>query len=166
MFVAAALLLAAPALADGNGKGGNNGNGNDKVSDNKPPKKNHRPTAKVQGDYAIRIAGYYSGAGTGSATGAGIKISAKVKDPAGNQYDLQAKQLSVVDDRFSGIGSLGGVEVRIDGRLDPRDATGNNGVKGNEVLKKGRMTFTFSANGHHARGAGEQKPGSGTSGSD
>jgi len=63
--------------------------------------------------------------------------------------DLQTKNLDVSDDRFSGTGTLDGAEVRFDGRLDPQDR------KGNEVLKRGRITFTFSANGHHSRGAGE-----------
>jgi len=151
-LLAAALLLssASPAFSDNKGDGGGKGGGSDK------PKRN-RPTAKVQGQYIIRIAGYYSGSGTAQATSDGIKISAKVKDPAGKQYAFQAKQLDIVDDRFSGTGLLEGTEVQIDGRLDPRDG------KGNEVLKNGRMTFTFGVNGHHSRGAGEQRQGGRTS---
>jgi hypothetical protein len=58
----------------------------------------------------------------------------------------------VVNDRFSGTGSLSGMDVDIDGRVDPQDK------RGEEVLKKGRIIFTFrAANGKHGRGAGDQR---------
>ena len=163
LAVALMLSLAAPAWSDnGKGKPGNEGGNNGKNDDDKnnnsnnsggwKTKKNPKPTEEVQGQYVVRIAGYYTGRGTGSVSGEGVKISATVRDPAGRQYDFQAKGLDVADDRFAGTGSLGGVEVQIDGRLDPRDAKG-------EVLKKGRITFTFSANGRRARGAGQQSQG-------
>jgi hypothetical protein len=134
---------------NGNGNGNNgNGNGGTGVGQNKP-KHNNKPTARVQGAYEVKIVGYYSGSGTARASAGGIKISARVVDPANKEMDLQAKNLDVSDDRFSGTGTLDGADVRIDGRLDPQDR------KGNDVLKRGRITFTFSANGHHSRGAGE-----------
>lgn len=155
VLVAAALLLsaAAPALSDPKGgQGGGQGGGADNS-------KRHQPTPKVQGKYIIRIAGYYTGSGTAQASADGIKISARVKDPSGKEYSFQSGRLDVVDDRFSGTGTLDGTEVRIDGRLDPRD--GNGKGKGNEVLKNGRMTFTFGANGRFSRGAGDQRQGGG-----
>ena len=146
VLVASAVLLAGAAgvaRADDGGQPPAPGGGpNDKPSPS-------RPSAKVRGLYVVRIAGYYSGTGEARASDAGIKISAKVKDPNGKDYSFQAKKLDIVDDRFTGTGTLEGVEVNIDGRVDPQD------TRGNEVLKKGRITFTFSANGHHSRGVGE-----------
>jgi hypothetical protein len=169
LILAAALLLstAAPVLSapkknngassgnngSGNGNNGNgnngNGNGGTGVGQNKP-KHSNKPTERVQGEYDVRIVGYYSGTGTARASAGGIKISGRVTDPAGKAMDLLTKNLDVSDDRFSGTGTLDGAEVRFDGRLDPQD------LRGNDVLKRGRITFTFSANGHHSRGAGER----------
>ena len=163
MIVAAAALLfaaAAPVVADGNGKGGASAAKKFDKPDEEKPKQNknqRKPSDKVQGDYVIRIAGYYTGSGTGNASSDGVTITATVKDPAGKQYAFQSTQLSVTDDRFSGTGTLDGAEAQIDGRLDGQDAKGKGGgLKGKEVLKKGRMTFTFSVNGRRARGAGVQ----------
>jgi hypothetical protein len=148
--------MAAPVRSDAkvqqsNGGGNGGGNGN---SGNAPGQiKKHRktPTEAVQGDYEIRVVGYYTGSGSANASGTGITINARVSDPAGKAMSLQAGNLSITDDRFTGTGTLDGASVRIDGRLDPKDG------KGNEVLKRGRITFTFSANGHHSRGAGDMR---------
>jgi hypothetical protein len=110
-----------------------------------------RPSPRVQGRYVLRFAGYYTGTGEARANGSGIKISARLKDPKGKEYDFQAKKLDIDEDRFSGTGLLDGKELDIDGRIDPQDK------RGNEVLKKGRMTFTFSVDGHHSRGVGDQR---------
>jgi hypothetical protein len=113
---------------------------------------NKVPSKRVRGKYVLTIAGYYVGGGEAHATPTGIKISARVKDPDGTVYDLSARKLEIVNDRFTGKGTLGDMEVDIDGRVDPQDR------RGEEVLKKGRMTFTFrAANGKHARGAGDQR---------
>jgi hypothetical protein len=110
------------------------------------------PSKRVRGKYVIKIAGYYVGGGEAHATPTGIKISARVKDPAGKEAVLSAKKLEVVNDRFTGKGTLGDMEVDIDGRVDPQDK------RGEEVLKKGRIIFTFrAANGKHSRGAGDQR---------
>ena len=155
------LSLALPAWSDPGDKGKENSGGNNSGNNAGNRKGQRKPTEAVQGRYVIRIAGYYSGSGTGDASTEGIKISATVTDPAGRRYAFQAKNLQVLDDRFSGTGSLDGVTVQIDGRLDPRDGRGND-VKSNEVLKKGRMTFTFSANGRRSRGAGDQRQATGS----
>jgi len=116
-----------------------------------PPGKG--PSTKVRGKYVLTIAGYYTGSGEAQATGAGIKISAKVTDPQGATHDLTASKLEVVNDRFAGTGELDGVQFDIDGRLDARDAQDRN--RGG-VLKSGRITFTFkTTNGHCGRGAGD-----------
>lgn len=118
--------------------------------DPKPP--NQVPTKKVRGRYTIKIAGHYVGSGTAHATSSGIKLSARVKDPDGKEMALSARKLEVANDRFSGKGTLGGMDVEFDGRVDPPDK------RGEEVLKKGRITFTFRvANGKHGRGAGDQR---------
>lgn len=141
--VAALVLPLAPvARADGGPPKDPPGNGpNNKV-----------PSKRVRGKYVLKIAGYYVGGGEAHATPTGIKISARVKDPDGKEYTLSARKLEVLNDRFTGKGTLGDMEVDIDGRVDPQDR------RGEEVLKKGRMTFTFrAANGRHGRGAGDQR---------
>jgi hypothetical protein len=159
LLLAAALLLSpAPVRSDPGGQpngGSGNSGGSPGNSGNAPgqskPRHRKTPTERVQGEYEVRIVGYYTGSGSARASGTGIKISASVSDPSGKAMDLQAKNLDVTDDRFTGTGTLDGATVRIDGRLDPQDR------KGSEVLKKGRITFTLSANGHHSRGAGEMR---------
>jgi hypothetical protein len=159
ILLAAALLLSpAPVRSDpggqpngGNGNGGGSpGNSGNAPGQNKP---RHRktPTDRVQGEYELRIVGYYTGSGSARASGTSIKISASVTDPSGKTMNLQASSFDITDDRFTGTGTLDGTAVRIDGRLDPQDR------KGGEVLKKGRITFTLSSNGHHSRGAGEMR---------
>ena len=75
-----------------------------------------------------------------------------MKDPDGKEYTLTARKLDVINDRFTGTGTLGGMSVDIDGRVDPQDK------RGDEVLKKGRIAFTFRvSNGKHGRGAGDQR---------
>jgi len=160
LLLAAALSLcaAAPLRSNPGGQpngGGGSDNGSPGKSGDAPgqnkPKHSRTPTARVQGDYEVRIVGYYTGSGTAAATAGGITITARVKDPAGKAMDLQSGDLTVSDDHFSGTGTLNGAAVKFDGRLDGQDR------KGGEVLKRARITFTFSANGHHARGAGDKK---------
>jgi hypothetical protein len=155
-----ALLSLAPGLRAADGKGGPGNNppnnaGGDNGKKNDPPPSNGKgngPTKRVRGRYIVTIGGHYAGTGEAHATANGIKISARVKDPDGREYTLSARSLEVVNDRFSGTGSLSGMDVDIDGRVDPQDK------RGEEVLKKGRITFTFRAsNGKHARGAGDQR---------
>lgn len=125
----------------------------------KPPKtppgqskKNKRPTAKVQGSYELKIAGYYKGSGSAVASGSGISLNGKVKDPHGKEYTLASSDLEVTDDRFRGTGTLGSMDVDIDGRLDPQDDDKVN------VLKRGRITLTFRDPANHSsRAAGEMK---------
>jgi hypothetical protein len=129
--------------------------------DSKPPAdppsnsgngKGNGPSKRVRGLYILTIAGHYVGQGEAHATTSGIKLSARVKDPEGKEYTLSARKLDVTNDRFSGTGTLGGMDVEFDGRVDPQDK------RGDEVLKKGRIAFTFRvANGKHGRGAGEMR---------
>lgn len=138
MLLAAALVLSAVPVSADDGK-------------DPPTAASRRPSGKVRGLYVVRIAGYYTGSGEARASSTGIKISARLKDARGKEYNFQARKLEIEDDRFFGTGTLGDMEVKIDGRLDAQDR------RGNGVLKKGRLTFTFSANGHHSRGAGDQR---------
>jgi hypothetical protein len=163
-FLLAAMLLLSPAPVwsnpggQPNGGGNGGGDGSPGKSGDAPGRIKHRktPTPDVQGDYKVRIVGYYTGTATATATGGGITISGSVTDPSGKKMSLATTNLDVTDDRFTGSGTLDGAAVRIDGRLDPKDQ------KGNEVLKKARITFTLSANGHHSRGAGDwQRAGAG-----
>jgi hypothetical protein len=113
--------------------------------------------AKQNGAYDITISGYYRGAGTAAASGNSVSINAVVKDEAGKSHRLTATAQRDPDRYylFSGRGSLDGMDVLIDGRVDAPD------LKKNDVLKKGRIVFTFKVlpNGRHGRGSGEKHGG-------
>jgi hypothetical protein len=114
------------------------------------------PKPKQRGPYVVTVSGYYHGTGTADAEDKTVRISVNVKDPAGKAHLLTAPALAREDERhylFSGTGSLDGMEVLIDGRVDAPDPLKN------EVLKAGRIVFTFKviANGKHGRGGGEKK---------
>jgi hypothetical protein len=156
-FILVALLVALLSLAPGLtpsvcAADGPKGGGDDGKKSGPPPSNGKGPTKRVRGRYIVKIAGHFAGTGEAHATANGIKISARVKDPDGREYTLSARSLNVVNDRFTGTGSLSGMDIEIDGRVDPQDK------RGEEVLKKGRITFTLrAANGKHARGAGDQR---------
>ena len=157
----AAVTRVAPVFADQPTRLVRDDRRNDDDKPSKPPKppkdppgKNKKPTAKVQGSYVLKIAGYYTGSGDAVASGSGVSINGKVTDPADKEYKLSSGNLEVTNDRFHGTGTLGSANVEIDGRLDPKDDG-----KGN-VLKRGRMTLTFrvlDAGNHLSRAAGEMK---------
>ena len=179
VFLAATLLLAiGPGIAaadgkPGSGNGGNSGSnsggkgggsGSNAGGNSGKARGSKNPSKEVQGRYDITIAGYYRGSGTAQVTGSGITIAATVRDPAGKTYKLTSGKLDITDERFKGDGDLSGFPARIDGRVDPADEPepGNSGQgqgqgqgRGKKaVLKKARIMFTFSAEGHRARGAG------------
>ena len=111
---------------------------------------------KQTGKYDFTISGYYRGAGFANASPSTVAISANVKDEAGKPHRLTAPALARDAERhylFSGTGSLDGMEVSIDGRVDAPDPQ-----KG-DVLKAGRIVFTFKVipNGKHGRGGGEMR---------
>ena len=146
---------------DPGSKGGGSSGGNAGGQGNARGRRN--PTDKVQGGYEVKIAGYYTGTGRVKVTGDGVTITGDVKDPQNNQYALKTDRLEVLEDRFRGEGTLGGMKVTIDGRVDPADPDpaktgGPPGKSKNRVLLKGRVTFTFRTETdpiHRARGAGE-----------
>ena len=108
-------------------------------------------TPKVQGPYDITIAGYYRGGGTAEAASA-VSIRAQVTDPRGTTSTLEASGLEVINNRFRGVGTLGGKDVAIVGRVDEHDEPTDE----KKVLKKSRITFTFRTGPHFGRGAGER----------
>jgi hypothetical protein len=118
--------------------------------------KSGKAKPKQSGAYDVTVSGYYRGTGSAQAGDNTVAISVTVKDPAGKSHQLTAPALAREDERhylFSGTGSLDGMEVLIDGRVDAPDPLKN------EVLKAGRIVFTFKviANGKHGRGGGEKK---------
>ena len=168
VLLAATLLLAtgltAPVFADGNGGNGGNSGGGPGKSESAPGKAkgSKKPSKKVQGSYDVTIAGYYRGSGKADVTESDIRITATVTDPGGRSYQLTSGKLDITDDRFHGEGTLAGAgPAQIDGRVDPADepepgqGQGQGQGRGRRpVLKKARIMFTFSADGHRARGAG------------
>jgi hypothetical protein len=113
---------------------------------------------KENGFYDVTISGYYRGSGKARASATTVSIDADVKDDAGAPHRLTAHALPRDPERhylFSGRGTLDGMEATIDGRVDVPDP------RNNDVLKKGRIVFTFKVipNGRHGRGGGEKRGG-------
>jgi hypothetical protein len=115
------------------------------------------PKPKQRGTYDVTISGYYRGAGVANASPSTVAISANVKDEAGKPHRLTAALARDAERHylFSGTGSLDGMEVSIDGRVDAPDP------QKSDVLKAGRIVFTFKVipNGKHGRGGGEKRAG-------
>jgi hypothetical protein len=113
------------------------------------------PGPRQGGVYNITVSGYYSGNGTATASRATVSIEADLEDDTGKVHKLRASGLTRDPERhylFRGKGALDNMEVAIDGRMDAPDR------RKSEVLKNGRIMFTFKvlANGHHGRGGGER----------
>lgn len=175
LLAATLLLAAAPAWSEPEkGGGGKPDTDRPDRERNDNARGRRTPTTKVQGGYAVKIAGYYTGSGKVAVDSGGVTIEGTVIDPRSKSYALKAGKLEVVEDRFRGEGTLGDMTITIDGRVDPEDPQDPEAPKGpgnsgeapgrskNRVLIKGRVTFTFSTHtspSHRARGAGEMRSG-------
>ena len=118
---------------------------------------------KEVGRYSVTISGYYSGTGTAIVNVAAVILRAELTDDDGNTFRLQSQRLRRDSERhnlFRGEGTLNGMKVAIDGRIDPPDDGKS------EVLRRGRIVFTFKVlpTGYHGRGVGEKNSGSASSG--
>lgn len=125
------------------------------------PAQRARPKIRETGHYDIRISGAYTGSGKAVVDRRGVTIEADVKNDKGRAAKLRSQKLRRDPERFShfvGTGTLDGMVVVIDGRVDAADQR-----KG-EVLKSGRILFTFevTATGRHGRGVGEKRSGGGS----
>jgi hypothetical protein len=138
-----ALLLPA-LLAQGSGNGnGNNGRGA------------NRPRGKVTGEYNLVIAGQYQGKGTANVSESTVTLSGTVIFPAGTTATLTIPPMKLVNDRFTGNGTINGISCSISGRVDLPDA------RDEETTDEQAVTGRFSAtvrdqNGKTARIVGVQ----------
>lgn len=142
-----ALLLPA-LLAQGAGNG-NSGNGRGA----------NRPRGKVSGEYNLVIAGQYQGKGTASVSESTVTLSATINLPAGATATLTIPPMKLVNDRFTGSGTINGIPCSISGRVDLPDA------RDEETTDEQAVTGRFSAtvrdqNGKTARIVGVQDSGS------
>src|SRR5689334_22975406 len=105
---------------------------------------------KTDGGYTVTVAGYYEGAGTADVSPDRIKISAQVVIAGGKsdrKMKLNAPNLTLDGDHFSGTGNVQGDKLTIVGRLD--GYADDPDFHGARLL----LTYTDSA-GHSGRIAG------------
>lgn len=153
------LLIAAPVVVlpcrasadhnenrDGNGNGQGNGNG-----------RGHRDPSQFSGTFTLVVRGYFvndpsnTSGNTASVSQTAVTIQWNVKDDSGHGYTLAAANLRISDNyHFSGTGTVGGIQVTIDGHVDPSDpapAPGNNGRgegHNRQVVSHTRLECTYT----------------------
>ena len=132
------LALAGSALLcahDGGGDGGGGGQ--------------PHPPERTNGAYKITFAGYLQGSGTATVSGEHLIITGSVKPPSGRSVNFQV-QCDMDKDRFKGAGDAGGMQLDIEGRVDPADPAGR-------VVSGARLVATYeTSDGHHGRIVGER----------
>jgi hypothetical protein len=101
--------------------------------------------------YNVLVRGDFTGGGTANASSASVSVSAQVTDSTGATGTLTLSA-PVVNQRFSGSGSVLGQTVTFSGRIDPADVTAAKG----SVLRSPRLVGTFSTQtGRFGRVAGQ-----------
>jgi hypothetical protein len=116
------------------------------------------------GSFTLNVRGSWTGQGTATVTQTTVQIQATVTDDAGNVGTLTTDVLNVVDGHFSGAGTVFGISLTINGRVEAKDPpsgkTGKGKVKGKsgasdeQVLTNARLGATFTAGLHGGRIAG------------
>jgi len=126
----------------------------------------------VAGKFSVIVQGHWAGNGKAVVAGSLVNIIATVRDDDGNVGTLVVANAVVKAGHFAGAGTLFGLPVRIEGRVDAADpprgkgkgkgkGQGNgedDGKSGGPVLTDARITATFSAGGHVGRIAGSKAP--------
>ena len=156
MLLMAVLLLAFSSSAfagrdgGGNREGPGQGNG-----------RGHRDPAQFSGTFVILVRGYYvndpsnTGDNTASVSQTAVNIHWHVKDSAGQTYTLDAPNLRISDNyHFSGAGTIGGMQITIDGHVDPSDpadSTSNGRGQGqsHQVVSQTRLECTYTTSSDH-----------------
>ncbi len=106
------------------------------------------PPGQRTGVYQVWAGGYYSGRGTATVKHKKLSIEIPVTSEAGGSGVLDASNLHIKDNHFSGNGSVMGHSVSINGRLDVPDGVG-------EEVQSARMVCNFECDdGHKGRIAG------------
>jgi hypothetical protein len=115
-----------------------------------PPAQGAAP-ASVQGAYRVEVGGFCMGQGTGSVGSGSATLDAAVADDGGTAGSFHA-DLIIANGHFIGSGTVMGLSLACNGRLDPPDTSGPRA----SVLLKPRLVGTFTASdGRHGRFTGE-----------
>ena len=105
---------------------------------------------KTDGGYTVTVGGYYEGSGTASVSPGRIAISATVNiagSATGRDLKLNAPNLTLDGDHFTGTANVQGNKLDIRGRLD--------GYAGDPDFHGARLLLTYTdAAGHSGRIAG------------
>ena len=106
------------------------------------------PDTSIPGSYKVLVRGDYTGDGNAAVGAKSVTINAQLTDSAGNAVHFIAANLKMENGRFNGTGKLGGVDVRVSGRVDPPGS----------MLKAARLTATFgNGTGPGGRIVGERR---------
>ena len=118
------------------------------------------------GHFTVLVRGYWTGQGSATVAAGSVQIVASVTDDQGNVGTLSTSNLKIVDGHFSGSGTVFGVKMKLEGRVDASDlppsvkSGGDDApdVKGpgDQVLLNARIGATFTAGTHGGRIAGSR----------
>ena len=98
---------------------------------------------KTNGQYAVTVAGYYTGTGTADIKNKKIMIKATVRvDDSGPPVDLVAPDLELDGDHFAGAANAQGAKLQLKGRLD--------GYAGDKDFRGARLLCTYTDEAGHA----------------
>jgi hypothetical protein len=101
----------------------------------------------------VIVRGDYRGTGTATVSTASVQLTAQITDCNGNAGSLTLGG-PVVNHRFAGTGSVMGMAMSFNGRVDVADSFN----QANTVLHSTRLVVTLSTpDGHFARVAGAPK---------
>jgi len=109
-----------------------------------------------QGHYAIYVRGYWSGQGDATVTAGTVTITANVQISTGQTGTLVISNLPLAANHFSGTGTVMGVVVNVDGRVQAPDA--KPGPNSQAVTTNAVLGATLLGGGHAARVAGGRDP--------
>lgn len=118
------------------------------------------------GGFTVYVRGYWTGQGKATVTQTTVQIQATVTDESGNVGTLNTAALNIVDGHFTGTGTVFGLPLVINGRVEAKDPPTGPSGKGNgkhkgrggsgedQVLTNARLGATFIAGAHAGRVAG------------
>jgi hypothetical protein len=106
-------------------------------------------TTDGQGHYAIYVRGYWTGLGDATVTASTVTVTATVQIATGQSGQLILSNLPLTNNHFIGTGTVLGIAVSVDGRVQPPDPSNRQAVTTNAVL-----AATVLGGGHAGRVAG------------
>ena len=108
----------------------------------------------VLGHYTIYVRGYWSGQGDATVSSGSVAITATVRSVTGQTGALVISGLPLVNNHFTGTGTVIGVAVTVDGRVQPPDPTAGSGSNNQTVTTNAVLSATILGGGNGARAAG------------